>query len=329
MNSENQQYIVNYLNAGGALYIESPDIGMNHDGSEMFSMFGSEYLNDGGNYEVTSLNGQAGTITEDLTFIYNGGTDSHYSLDYLGATSGTLLFESQEGVGRVIASDYRGYRTIISSTILGCYTNGTGNNTKSFLMEQYLTYLNVDYVADGTICGTVLDSNSLEPIMDAVVTAGEFSDITDENGQYSFSLQNGIYQLTCEHEDYNEFTYAEDVLIIPCETTVIDFEMIPLVGTGEDIITLATVLYNNYPNPFNPETNIAYSIKEAGNVTIEVYNLRGQLVKTLVNDVKETGEFSATWTGTDNTNKTVSSGVYFYKMRSGNYTSTKKMILMK
>ena len=92
---------------------------------------------------------------------------------------------------------------------------------------------------------------------------------------------------------------------------------------------LITKLAGNYPNPFNPVTNIAYSIIDAGNVTIEVYNLRGQLVKTLVNETKETGNHTAIWNGTDNSKKNVSSGIYFYKMKSSNYTSTKKMILLK
>ena len=101
---------------------------------------------------------------------------------------------------------------------------------------------------------------------------------------------------------------------------------------GNDIVA-TTKLNGNYPNPFNPVTSIAYSIKDAGNVTIEVYNLKGQLVKTLVNEVKETGDHTAIWNGTDNSNKSVSSGVYFYKMVSvgsiSTYTSSKKMILMK
>jgi hypothetical protein len=106
------------------------------------------------------------------------------------------------------------------------------------------------------------------------------------------------------------------------------------IGTeGDDIVTVATKLNGNYPNPFNPVTNIDYSIKNAGKVTLEVYNLRGQLVKTLVDEVKETGNHTAIWNGTDNSNKSVSSGVYFYKMISegniGRYTSTKKMILLK
>ncbi|MCK4978957.1 MAG: T9SS type A sorting domain-containing protein, partial [Candidatus Delongbacteria bacterium] len=129
----------------------------------------------------------------------------------------------------------------------------------------------------------------------------------------------------------NGQTYTAGVSAVYDEG-VSNIEEISFTYTGTEVgnvVVAATVLNNNYPNPFNPETNIAYSIKEAGNVTIEVYNLRGQLVKTLVNETKETGDYTATWSGTDNSNKSVSSGVYFYKMKSGNYTSTKKMILMK
>lgn len=99
-------------------------------------------------------------------------------------------------------------------------------------------------------------------------------------------------------------------------------------GAGNNIIAY-TKLLSNYPNPFNPVTNIAFSIKEAGNVTLEIYNLRGQLVKTLINEAKETGEYTASWNGTDNSNKPVSSGVYLYRMKSDNYVSTRKMILIK
>jgi len=90
-----------------------------------------------------------------------------------------------------------------------------------------------------------------------------------------------------------------------------------------------TELKGNYPNPFNPETTIRYSVKEAGPVAIEIYNLKGQLVKSLVSDDKAAGEHSVIWKGTDNNNRPVSSGVYFYKMSAGKYSSTKKMIMMK
>ncbi|MFO8144246.1 MAG: FlgD immunoglobulin-like domain containing protein [Candidatus Syntrophosphaera sp.] len=81
--------------------------------------------------------------------------------------------------------------------------------------------------------------------------------------------------------------------------------------------------------PFNPETTIRYSVKEAMPVTLNIYNVKGQLVKTLVNDVREAGNYSVVWNGRDNNNQTVSSGVYYFKMNAGKYSNTKKMILMK
>ncbi|HNT52497.1 MAG TPA: FlgD immunoglobulin-like domain containing protein, partial [Candidatus Syntrophosphaera sp.] len=92
---------------------------------------------------------------------------------------------------------------------------------------------------------------------------------------------------------------------------------------------LATELCGNYPNPFNPSTTISFSVKEALPVSIGIYNLKGQLVRTLVNEDKAAGSHSVSWDGRDDNGSPVSSGVYFYKMHAGKYSSTKKMILMK
>ncbi|MCK5051914.1 MAG: T9SS type A sorting domain-containing protein [Candidatus Cloacimonetes bacterium] len=90
-----------------------------------------------------------------------------------------------------------------------------------------------------------------------------------------------------------------------------------------------TELTGNYPNPFNPTTTISFSTNEAGYVSINIYNMKGQLVKTLVNEYLDAAFHNVSWNGKDNSSKTVSSGIYFYKMKSSSYTSTKKMILMK
>jgi hypothetical protein len=103
-------------------------------------------------------------------------------------------------------------------------------------------------------------------------------------------------------------------------------------GTDEDdpvIPVFTTTLNNNYPNPFNPETTISYSLSESQNVKIEIYNVRGQLVRTLVNENKAAGNHKVVWTGVDNNNRSVSSGIYYYKMTAGKYSSSKKMVLMK
>ncbi|MDD3533249.1 MAG: carboxypeptidase regulatory-like domain-containing protein [Candidatus Cloacimonadaceae bacterium] len=90
-----------------------------------------------------------------------------------------------------------------------------------------------------------------------------------------------------------------------------------------------TALKGNYPNPFNPETNISFSMKDAGPVSIEIYNVKGQLVRKLVNDVREAGDHTVVWNGKDNNDRAVSSGIYYFKMNTGKYSSTKKMIMMK
>lgn len=85
----------------------------------------------------------------------------------------------------------------------------------------------------------------------------------------------------------------------------------------------------NFPNPFNPSTTIKYQIPQAGRVTVEVYNASGQLVRTLVNDQKQVGYHQAVWNGKNNIGSDVSSGVYFYQVKYGQETVTKKMMLLK
>ncbi len=85
----------------------------------------------------------------------------------------------------------------------------------------------------------------------------------------------------------------------------------------------------NYPNPFNPSTKIAYSLPEDGNVSLEIFNIKGQKVKSLVSDFRTKGSHSVTWNGTDDNQNAVSSGVYFYRITAGKHTKTNKMIMMK
>jgi hypothetical protein len=95
------------------------------------------------------------------------------------------------------------------------------------------------------------------------------------------------------------------------------------------VIPIVTKLDGNYPNPFNPVTSIRFSTKEQGNVSIIVYNSKGQVVRTLVNEHKKAGNHAVIWNGADDNGKPVSSGLYLYKMQAKGYTQLKKMMLMK
>ena len=88
-------------------------------------------------------------------------------------------------------------------------------------------------------------------------------------------------------------------------------------------------LSQNYPNPFNPETTISFSIPKDSKVELSIYNIKGQKVKTLAKSDFEKGIHQVIWDGKDNTGKSVSSGIYFYKMETDNYSEMKKAILLK
>jgi len=88
-------------------------------------------------------------------------------------------------------------------------------------------------------------------------------------------------------------------------------------------------LVQNYPNPFNPTTSIEYSVPTRAHVTIEIFNLLGQHVRTLVNEMKSAGIYKTVWDGTDGAGNQVSTGVYLYRFRAGDFVETKKMVLLK
>ena len=96
-----------------------------------------------------------------------------------------------------------------------------------------------------------------------------------------------------------------------------------------EIPVITKFAHRNYPNPFNPETTIAFDIPSATNVSIDIFNIRGQKVKTLINDYVENGSYKVVWDGRDNNAASVSSGIYFYRIITDEDKVVQKMLLMK
>jgi hypothetical protein len=88
-------------------------------------------------------------------------------------------------------------------------------------------------------------------------------------------------------------------------------------------------LMQNYPNPFNPTTRIQYSLPERSEVRIEIFNLLGRSVMTLVNEAIPAGDHEVIWNGTDRSGRAVATGVYFYRLTAGSYQQTRRMVLLK
>jgi hypothetical protein len=88
-------------------------------------------------------------------------------------------------------------------------------------------------------------------------------------------------------------------------------------------------LHQNYPNPFNPETAIRYSLAQAGPARLAVYNVLGQEVVTLVDAHQAAGAHEIVWSGVDSGGRAVSSGLYFYRLQAGEFSETRKMVLLR
>ena len=91
----------------------------------------------------------------------------------------------------------------------------------------------------------------------------------------------------------------------------------------------AFALEQNYPNPFNPTTNIRFSLPETNDVTLEIYDLTGRLIRSLVSGQVEAGVHTMTWDGQDASGVQVASGVYLYRIQAGAFSQTNKMTLLK
>lgn len=120
---------------------------------------------------------------------------------------------------------------------------------------------------------------------------------------------------------------SDDAFIFMVDDFVLDQGSVS--GADANAPVFATALKGNFPNPFTRETNIGFSLSKASPLVIEIYNVKGQKVKTLINEQKAAGVHQVKWDGTDDFNHSVSSGVYYYKMKADGYSAISKMLLMK
>ncbi|MFH2036028.1 MAG: T9SS type A sorting domain-containing protein, partial [Candidatus Zixiibacteriota bacterium] len=98
---------------------------------------------------------------------------------------------------------------------------------------------------------------------------------------------------------------------------------------GDNVLPSDFKLYQNYPNPFNPATIIKYSLTHKERVQLNIYNILGRKVKTLVDRIESAGQYEIVWDGTDDSHHDAASGIYFYRIIIGNGAKTRKMILLK
>jgi len=101
------------------------------------------------------------------------------------------------------------------------------------------------------------------------------------------------------------------------------------VTAGPPLLPKVFALFQNYPNPFNPTTHVKYQLPEDVSVRLEIYNVMGQKVGSLVDEVQKTGYYKVKWAGRDTNGRELASGVYFYRLEAGDFVKTRKMVLLR
>jgi hypothetical protein len=105
----------------------------------------------------------------------------------------------------------------------------------------------------------------------------------------------------------------------------------PFPDADEEVVEVPVryELYQNYPNPFNPATTIKYSMPKDGKTSLVIYNVLGQKVRTLVDEKQKAGYYQVLWDGRADGGYRVASGIYFFRLHSGDYYKVRKMLLIK
>ncbi|HEY6906629.1 MAG TPA: T9SS type A sorting domain-containing protein, partial [Ignavibacteriaceae bacterium] len=143
----------------------------------------------------------------------------------------------------------------------------------------------------------VLDTDREIPLD---INSGSAEIVTRENARSNFRIIVGTEEFAKIH--------SENISLTPYEYT----------------------LYQNYPNPFNPSTTITYQLREKSEVSLEIFDILGRRIQTIVNNITQNpGQHSITWYGLNTSGEKVASGVYIYRIKANNFISTKKMILLK
>ncbi|MBE0433567.1 T9SS type A sorting domain-containing protein [candidate division WOR-3 bacterium] len=144
------------------------------------------------------------------------------------------------------------------------------------------------------------------PVNDSIIMLRVISPDFSGEDTLSFTFQSGVVRCTIP-----ELAYY-NVLILDLFTTAVKEA-----GNFDNLLTL-----ENYPNPFHSSVLIQYSIAKEGFVQLKIYNSAGQLIRTLVNEKRKAGNYKIQWDGTDNRNKLLPSGVYFIKLKGGDFSQT-------
>jgi hypothetical protein len=246
----------------------------------------------------------------------NGNFESDVNSDFEGryfiGLSSNDLPQSNLNLGSWLDTNYVQFNYSIPSINVG----------DSLIHDVYI------YKANSVIKGRLTLNGNGSGMMDIFAYSrdtGYVRTVTNDSGYFEFRVTNKI-------SDYEIYVsqvpqgFVDDSIVVHAgdSTANLDLKALTDVKNSNENIPKDYSLNQNYPNPFNPTTLIKYQIPESGFVSLKVYDILGNEVETLVNETENAGSYEIKFNGSD-----LSSGIYFYQLRTKNYTATKKFMLLK
>ena len=174
------------------------------------------------------------------------------------------------------------------------------------------------------------DPDPLEEIVYRVIYATDWED--SSTFVYSETIQDT--SMVIPLADNNQYYWLVEALdldgfVVGSNENTPNVIVVGILGIEDDVIPVKFAIHQNYPNPFNPITTLRYDLPEQTHVNITVYDMLGRKVMTILNEQQDPGYKSLIWDATNNYGKSVSAGIYLYRVQAGEYMQTKKMVLLK
>jgi len=279
-----------------------------------------------------------GSLTKDITFYWDEADDNLF-------VWGSLVPAVWKGINKYTASSGNydlaslpRYVTIIGMPITGTkdtYTIGRDDGgtlpieLSSFTVSptsEYYVQLHWITQSETDVSGFYIFRNTTNDLSTAIVVSPLIGATnTSSETEYSYTdmevAPNTTYYYWLQNVDLN----GNYVFHGPVNVTVVHSGQI----IEPPVIPVETMLKSIYPNPFNSMTSISYELTKGGNVSLEVYNIKGAKVRSLLSETKGIGSWRKTWDGNDENGKACSSGIYYVKMTTGKIVDTRKVVLVK
>ncbi len=264
----------------------------------------------------------------DVPSFESGQFDSFSTIDQIYRDS---LYQTGSTVFyRISAFDYAGNRGQYSNTIMFDGTATENNPPLNFSLIEPFDNASVN-IMNPILCWEETTDPDINDFVNYIVRIGAY--LNDQVVVYDGIFLNDCFQVNSEIIENNMTYYwsvqAYDIFGSITSSENFSFTINTNLSLDENIIPLEHKLFQNYPNPFNPLTTINYHLPTDGYVIIEVADVKGNYIKTLVNRFMLKGARSFQWDAKNKNGETVPAGIYFYTLRTNEFLQTKKMLLLK